>query len=106
MVSYELKRLEELEKILEKLDKLICSDEENIVKFECADYIVFKNGIKVYMSDWNGEVWRGYVKDKKYIKQEVKPIYRFMVDKIEMKNLPENSEKWNYESEIVALIFN
>ena len=40
--------------------------------------------------------------DEKDTNKEYKPVYRFQLDNVDLNNLEENSDEWNYESEIVG----
>lgn len=79
-----------------------------LIKSENVDYISSKadyeleDGTLLFEEDWNGELYRNGLKNEKDTNKEYKPVYRFQLDNVDLNNLEENSDEWNYESEIVG----
>lgn len=71
--------------------------------YQIEDYIL-ENGIALYGSDWNGELYKeGWdIKNRCVVKKEYKPVYRFETDNIDINKLEENSDEWIKADEVVG----
>ena len=89
-------------KLKERMIDMLKIKERN-VKYvnSIADYEL-EDGTLLFEEDWNGEIYRNGWKDEKDTNKEYKPVYRFQLDNVDLNNLEENSDEWNYESEIVG----
>lgn len=79
--------------------------EEN-VKNELENMVdyVLENGVELYDTDWNGEIYRnGYLrKEEKNTNCTYKPIFKFDLENIDISTIEENSKTWNNLTEIVG----
>lgn len=89
-------------KLKERMIDMLKIKERN-VKYvnSIADYEL-EDGTLLFEEDWNGKIYRNGWKDEKDTNKEYKPVYRFQLDNVDLNNLEENSDEWNYESEIVG----
>ena len=89
-------------KLKERMSNMIKIKERNIKYVNSiADYQL-EDGTLLFEKDWNGEIYGNGFKDNKHTNLEYKPVYRFQLDNVDLNNLEENSDEWNYESEIVG----
>ena len=70
------------------------------------DYVL-ENGVELYDSDWNGEIYKnGYIRkngdDGENTNEVYKPVFRFQYENIDIDKLEENSDEWNYAFEILG----
>lgn len=88
--------------IIRKVNNMLLIKGEN-VKYvsSTADYEL-EDGTLLFEEDWNGEIYRNGWKNERDTNKEYKPVYRFQLDNVDLNNLEENSDEWNYESEIVG----
>ena len=68
-----------------------------------ADYKL-ENGVLLFGEDWNGEIYgNGFDEEKEKITGfEYKPVYRFEVENIDISKIEENSDEWNFYTEIIG----
>lgn len=90
--------------IRKEVSDMILIKEKNVTyDYTLYDYKL-ENGMLLNVDDWNGDVYTRAFDPQVGLwnNNSFKPVYRYEIDNIDISNIEENSQEWNYALEILG----